>query len=408
VDYKALNKVIANDCYGMTNINQLYQALSKSTVKSKIDFKMAFHQIPVHPNSIEITGFVCEFGTYEWLGMPMGIRTAPAWFQRFMNNIFEKFIHDNCLRIYLDDNILYSNSIEEHVQQAKDVIQCIRDHNLKVSLEKCEIAQTEIKVLGNIIGHQIIKPSPNRATCIAKRPKPRTLKELQGWLGAANYLREFIQHYAAITHELYAIQDLKNIPKNLRKKNGQPDGRKVIIKWTEAAEKSYETLRDVLCSELVLTLPDFDLQFYVTTDACDYGWGAVLEQDFSAKYNSTKPCFRPIEYESKKYTTAQSNYATNEKELLAIYLAIKKWHPMLFGKRFTVYTDHLPLTAILTAPRAKTRLQRWYVELMIYDFEITSNYFFYSSSQFFLAFFSRNISFVFPIISCPNFKKIIA
>jgi hypothetical protein len=162
---------------------------------------------------------------------------------------------------------------------------------------------TEIEFLGNTISENKIYPNRNIAKCIRQKPRPETLKELQAWLGAANYLRKYIENYAEIVQPLYDVMDLKNVPKSLRKRNGAPNGKKILIQWNDKANECFEKLKQELCSELVLALPDLKQQMIITTDASDNAYGAVLEQNFSTIESEIH--LRPIEYYSKSYTPAQ-------------------------------------------------------------------------------------------------------
>jgi len=111
IDYTALNGAITDDIYPLPSILELYNVLSKADTFSKIDLKSAYHQIPVHPESIAITGFICEFGTYVYLAKPMGIKTAPAHFQRCIELIFADLIAIKVLRIYIGDLLLFTDGI---------------------------------------------------------------------------------------------------------------------------------------------------------------------------------------------------------------------------------------------------------------------------------------------------------
>ena len=110
------------DCYPLPSVSDLYAKLGKAMFCSKIDLKAAYHQIPVHPNSIDITLLICEFGLYEYLSMPMGISSAPTWFKRFINGVLRDFLIRDTLDVYLDDIILFSSSMEEHEADALAVI----------------------------------------------------------------------------------------------------------------------------------------------------------------------------------------------------------------------------------------------------------------------------------------------
>ena len=183
VDYKGLNQLIKDDNYPLPSIQDLYNKLAEADTFTKIDMKAAYHQIPVNPNSIAITAFICEFGIFEYLTMPMGIKTAPAWFQRFMENTLSKFITSNTQRAYLDDTIVFTNSakygLDFHVETVKQVIETLNERCLKISYEKSIPVVEEVELLGNTISKNRIRPNPNRAKCLELRPKPTNIKELQ-------------------------------------------------------------------------------------------------------------------------------------------------------------------------------------------------------------------------------------
>ena len=195
------------------------------------------------------------------------------------------------------------------------------------------------------------------------KPKPITVNQLQSWLGVANYYRKYIQNYAEIAQPLYDLMGLKNVPKNCRKKNGAVDGKKVNLEWNEKAEENFYKIQQILCSNLILALPNFDEIFELSTDASEFGYGAVLEQEVNGER-------RPIAYFSRSYTPTQRKYATPEKELLALVMAVEYFHQYLYGKHFKVHTDHQPLTWISTKKNVHPRLERWIMRLSIYSFDI--------------------------------------
>jgi hypothetical protein len=223
--------------------------------------------------------------------------------------------------------------------------------------------------LGNVVSKGLLKPKPDRAKCIATKEKPSTLKGLLGWLGAANYLRRYIPNYAQVTQPLYNLVDQKKILKSLRKKNGAPDGRKIALVWTDLAIEHFAKLQQILCSELVLALPDFSKDMNVTTDASELGYGGQLEQNFKIE-ESDLDDIRPIEYFSKNYTVAQKKYSTTEKEMLAVVMTVENFHLYLYGRKFTIYTDHLPLTWIWTKKNPHPRIERWMMRMALYEFTV--------------------------------------
>jgi hypothetical protein len=156
---------------------------------------------------------VCKFGIFENVVMPMGIKTEPAFFQRFMVQTFQDFIDQKILQIYLDDFILNTITLEQHEIEAKRLFSRMKEVQIKCSKSKSQMVITEIEFLGNTISENKIYPKRNKAKCIRQKPRPETLKELQAWLGAANYLRKYIGNHAEIVQPLYDIMDLKNVPK---------------------------------------------------------------------------------------------------------------------------------------------------------------------------------------------------
>jgi hypothetical protein len=363
IDYTALNGAITDDNYPLPSIQELYNVLSKADTFSKIDLKSAYHQIPVHPESIAITGFICEFGTYVYLAMPMGIKTAPAHFQRCIELIFADLIARNVLRIYIDDLLLFTDGIAAHLEYGIQVAERLAANNLKCSSSKLELAKQELNILGHTISAGQIKPDAARAAVVVEYKLPKTLTELQAWLGFCNYFRRFIPQYALLAQPLYELTICKNIPQSMRKKNGAPNGNKVNIQWTEETIQVFEELKIQLTSPLVLALPNFELPMTLTTDASNVGYGAVLEQEVDGE------C-RPLAFYSKCYTPAQRNYSTIEKELLAIVMAVEHFHLMLYGRDFIIYTDHKPLSHLPNRRTVQPRLERWLMRLSIYKFKI--------------------------------------
>ena len=363
VDYKRINNLIESDPYPLPSIKDLYVHFSRKKYLSKFDLWKGYHQFITQHESVKITAFICEFGTYEYITMPMGIKTAPGCFQRGMNNILKPLIDQGKVSPYLDDILLGTDSIKEHIELVDQLIQILKENDIKVSIEKCKILQTNIDFLGHILSKGEIKNDPKRAECIRTMAQPTTIKELQRVLGIFGYQRDFVENYAAIAQPLYDIMNLKNVPKHLRKKNGAVNGKLVPIVWTQPAIESFEKLREIISSDLVIGTPDFEQPFELTTDASGHAYGAVLEQMRADKKIV-------VGYFSKSYTSTQNRYSTSEKELLAIIMSIEHYHTFLYGRKFTVWTDHQPLTFLINKKDPHKRLERWIMRLWMYDFVI--------------------------------------
>ena len=176
-------------------------------------------------------------------------------------------------------------------------------------------------------------------------------------------MRRYINNYAEVTRPLYKLVDTKDVHASLRKKNGVPNGKKVIVEWNEIAQACFYQLRDILCGELVLSLPNFELPFILTTDASDNGYGAILEQE------NEKGERKVIAYYSKSYTRAQKKYGTSEQELLAIVMAVEHFHTYLYGGKVKIFTDHAPLTHLANKKNPHPRMERWMLRLECYQLE---------------------------------------
>jgi hypothetical protein len=157
---------------------------------SKIDLKTVYHQIPIDEPSIEVTAFICEFGLFEYVSMPMGIKNAPAWFQRAIENTLADQINRGVVGVYLDDTVLFTKDLDTHVREAFKIVEVFQKTSFKVSIEKSKILTKSMPFLGNVVSHRCIKPDPDRAKCFLEKPKPKTLRDVQVWLGVDNYYRK--------------------------------------------------------------------------------------------------------------------------------------------------------------------------------------------------------------------------
>ena len=193
-----------------------------------------------------------------------------------------------------------------------------------------------------------IRPEKGKVQQIQEAKPPRTKKELRAFLGLAGYYRKFVPNFATIA-----------LPLTDRTKKGQPE--QVI--WDEECDSAFKTLKRKLCEEPIMCIPDMALPYVLRTDASDRGVGAVLMQDQGQG-------LQPIAYASKKLSGAENNYATIEKECLAVVWGIKKFQPYLFGTSFVIETDHQPLQYLRKAKTENGRLMRWAIQLQQYDFTV--------------------------------------
>ncbi|KAL6475109.1 hypothetical protein MHYP_G00161490 [Metynnis hypsauchen] len=294
VDYRRLNMQTIKDAYALPNLEESFSALSGSHWFSVMDLKSGYYQIEMHEDDKPKTAFVCPLGFWEWNRMPQGITNAPSTFQRLM----EKCMGDIHLRevlVFLDDIIVFSQTLEEHEARLTKVLDRLRENGLKLSPEKCRFFQTSVRYLGHIVSQKGVEIDPQKIEALKTWPRPRTLKELRSFLGFSGYYRRFVQDYSKIVKPLTNLtagypparksaQKTKTDVKYFHPK--EPFGER----WTTACQNAFERIIERLTSSPVLGFANPELPYVLHTDASTTGLGAALyqEQDGQKRYRAGK------------------------------------------------------------------------------------------------------------------------
>ncbi|XP_043488078.1 uncharacterized protein LOC122515007 [Polistes fuscatus] len=299
----------------------------------------------MHPDDRAKTAFSTPHGHYEFNRMPFGLKNAPATFQRLMDHVLTGLQGEEMF-VYLDDVVLYARSLNEHQAKFNKLAHCLRIANLKLQPDKCEFLRREVAYLGHIIGENGVKPDPKKLKAVKEFPRPNNIKSIRQFLGLAGYYRRFIPAFSKVAKPLT----------DLLKKEA-------LFRWESTHENAFCSLRDALCKEPILQYPNFSLPFNVTTDASGYAIGAVLSQGPVGKD-------LPISYCSRILNKAEMNYSTIERELLAIVFATNYFRPYLYGREFTLITDHKPLVWLKSVKDPTSRLVKWSLKLAEYTFKI--------------------------------------
>jgi hypothetical protein len=297
IDYRALNKLTIKNKYPLPRIDDLFDKLQGSKVFSKIDLTSGYYQVRMKPEDIHKTAFRTPKGHWEWVVMPMGLCNAPATFMAMMDDIFKPL--EDCTLVYLDDSLIHSQDDGAHLQDLRKVFQLMRKHRLYAKRSKCEFFKTRVGFLGNMVSAKGLEVEPHKIDAIKNWPIPKNLHELRSFLGLASFYRRFVKDFSQVASPLTFLLSKSN-----------------PYLWTELQQEAFGRLKNLLISAPVLTLPDPDIPFTVATDASDLALGAVLSQDQGQGE-------QPIAFESRKLSPAEKNYATYEKELLAIIHALK-------------------------------------------------------------------------------------
>lgn len=353
VDFQKLNDNTITDKYPIPEINTMIQNLGKARIFSTVDLESGFHQIKIKREDREKTAFSINHAKYQFKRMPFGLKNAPSIFQRCVNDILEKFI-GKFAYVYIDDVLIFSDTEEDHMKHILLVIKALHSANMKISNEKSHFFKREIEFLGHIISHNKITVDPEKIITIHDYPVPTTLKELRSFLGLAGYYRRFIKDYAKITKPmtLYLRGENGGVSKN--------KSSKIQITLDSSAIDAFNKVKVLLQERVELYQPDFNKPFELTTDASNYAIGAVLSQGKN-----------PITFISRTLNATEQNYATNEKEVLAIVWALQKLRNYLYGiADLTIYTDHQSLIYSISDKNPNTKLKRWKNFIMEFGAEI--------------------------------------
>ncbi|KAM1331871.1 hypothetical protein ACFX2H_043977 [Malus domestica] len=345
VDYRKPNNSTRKDHFPLPFIDQMLERLAGHSFYCFLDGYSGYNQIPIAPEDQEKTTFTCPFGTFAYRRMPFGLCNAPATFQRCMMSIFSGMV-ENIVEVFMDDFFVFGNSFDICLDNLSLVLERCRETNFVLNWEKCHFMVKHGIVLGHLISSKGIEVDKAKIEVIVKLPPPTSVKNVRSFLGHAGFYRRFIKDFSKISRPLC----------NLLAKDACFD-------FNADCHDAFNKLKDLLTSAPIITAPDWTLPFELMCDASDYAVGAVLGQR-----RDKLP--HVIYYASRTLNDAQLNYATTEKELLAVVFALEKFRSYLVGAKVIVYSDHSALKYLLSKKEAKPRLLRWVLLLQEFDLEI--------------------------------------
>lgn len=347
IDFRDLNKIVVPQSQPFPLIEDLLVKTRDCIFFSTLDLNSAFWSIPLRVSDRHKTAFVTQEGHFQWTCLPFGLKTSPAIFQRIMCNIIRKHKLGEFTVCYIDDILLFSKSFSDHIRHLKQLFEAIEIEGLRLKFSKCTFAADSVKYLGHIIQNNSVRPLKDNLISIKNFPTPKTQKNVRQFLGKINFYHKYVPNIAV------KLEPLHNL---LRK--GQS------FNWTKNCQEAFNEMKQILCSQPVLTIFNPNLPIYIYTDASILGVGAVLKQPQEDNYE------KPVAYFSKKLNEVQKRKKAIYLECLAIKECVKYWQHLLIGRKFIVFSDHKPLENMNIKTRTDEELGDLTFYLSQYDFQV--------------------------------------
>lgn len=346
VDYRKLNEITIKNRYPLPNIKELTDRLAGAQYFTALDLRGAYNLIRMKKGEEWKTAFRTRYGHYEYTVMPFGLTNAPATCQALINNVLRAHL-DITVIAYLDDILVFSKTLEEHISHVKEVLECLQAADLQLKPEKCEWHKEEVEFLGYVVGRNGVKMSEEKIRVIKEWPTPTTVKQIQEFLGFVNFNRQFIRNYSTIAIPLTKLTR-KDTP----------------FKWDKDQEDAFQILKKACIEPPTLAIFTSGEPLRIETDASDLAIGACAMQLRDNKWH-------PIAYYSRKFSGPEERYDVHDKELLAIVSALEHWRVYAEScSELTIYTDHKNLVHFTTTKVLNRRQVRWSELLGQYKFKI--------------------------------------
>ncbi|XP_062373903.1 uncharacterized protein K02A2.6-like [Sardina pilchardus] len=344
VDLRAVNKAIIPDRYPLPTTEELTAQFYGSTVFSKLDLRQGYLQVPLHPDSRNLTAFITHEGVFRYKRMAFGLSSAPSCFQKIMASILAGIPG---VAAYLDDIVVHGTTTAVHDERLHRVFKALAEHHLTLNGDKCVFGASVIEYVGFRLSAEGISPLHSNTEAIQRVPEPTSPAQVASFLGMTAYYLRFLPQYSYTTAPLRKLM-----------KNDEP------WLWTPACAEAVHRLKSQLTSPPVLAHFDPASPTLVTCDASAIAIGAVMSQLQGGVE-------RPIAFASRALSPTEQRYSVGEREALACLWACERWHMYLYGRKFTLRTDHQALTTLLATSgtgHKPLRLHRWADRLQQYNY----------------------------------------
>lgn len=346
---KSLNPCLTTAHYPLPNPDEIFSQIAGAELFTKLDLSAAYNQLKVSQTSQELLTVNTSKGLFRYARLPFGVTSASSIFQQVMDKILLGLDKTFC---YIDDILIVSRSHEEMMQRVEAVLSRLAEYNVKVNTEKSQFFVPSLTFLGHRLDKDGIHQSEEITRAISNAPRPENVTQLRSFLGLVNYYGKFLSNLSTLLHPLH----------NLLNKN-------VKWVWCDNCENAFQECKSMLVKDNVLMPFDPRLEIVVTSDSSHYGVGAVLAHILP---DGTE---RPVAFASRTLSKCEVKYGQIEKEALSLIFAVKKFHQFLYGRKFTLISDHKPLIFLLGPTKgiptlSAARIQRWALTLAAYQYDI--------------------------------------
>lgn len=341
IDPRDLNKAIKRQHFPLLTVEEVVSRMPNAKIFSKIDCTSSFWQLGLDRESSKLCTFNTPFGRYRYCRLPFGVKCASELYQSVMSEMIEDI---EGAEVIMDDILVWGNTLEEHDQRLKKVLDKARKYNLKLSPNKCEFRKAEVTYVGHVLSEQGLKPDYEKLRAVEQMKAPENKKELQHFLGFIQYLAKFLPNMSEVSAPLRELLH-----------------KDIEWHWDSAQENSFQALKKMCINAPVLAYFDKDKPIVLSVDSSSKGMGAALMQEG-----------KPVAYGSCALTETQQRYSQIEKETLAIVFGCRKFHQYIYGQKVTVESDHKPLQSIYRKGihEMPVRLQNLMFQLQRYDIDI--------------------------------------
>lgn len=342
-DYRKLNEMTVKNRYPLPLIQELIDKLKTARIFTKMDVHWGFNNIQIKEGNEWKAAFRTNQGLFEPTVMFFGLTNSPATFQSFMNHILKEQIDGGHVIVYMDDILIFTDTIEENHRITRWVLDTLREHKLFLKVEKCDFEVSEVEYLGVLIGHGTVRMEPKKVAAVKNWNEPTKKQQLQQFLGFCNFFRRFIHGYSAVAKPLTCLTS------------------KVDWTWGADQHHAFEELKRRIAEDVTLLIPTDDDPFRVETNSSDYANGGCLSQKVNGVW-----C--PVAFRSRSLNDVERNYEIYDKEMMAIMDSLADWRQYLMGAKepLEIWTDHQNLQYFKKPQKLNRRQARWVTELSEY------------------------------------------